>query len=84
MQKQQTMVLAECMQVVYNIGRAAHQLGLLHIAMANYEKCLALGAKGDRQAASLAPEAAHNLAHIYRSSGADDMARRVMREWRTV
>lgn len=130
----------------YNLGRAAHQLGLLHIAIAYYERILHLarsstssstsskgcagmsphasaadattaalaglnlshdvsaahdmagglhqtstssntsrqGSANGVDAADLVYEAAHNLSLIYRSSGAEALARQILRTYITV
>ncbi|KAL0034582.1 hypothetical protein WJX79_009149 [Trebouxia sp. C0005] len=69
----------------YNLGRAAHHLGLVHIAVEYYQKCLdgigsesvqALhGGSEPPYEAGLSQEAAFNLSLIYRGTGADDLAR---------
>jgi hypothetical protein len=119
-------------EAAFNLGRASHAVGLLHLAVAHYERVLELadehavhdadvangaaddvthqmgrmtvGAAGGavdaaaskcashtndavqrvRAAASLSREAAHNLALIYRGSGAPELARRVLRRYLTV
>ena len=94
-------------EAAYNIGRAAHQLGLVHLAVPYYESVLAhtptpsaaagVGGAGGEGPDGLAPEvaaatgsmdlrreAAHNLALIYSSSGAHELAREVLREHLTI
>ncbi|KAL3150393.1 hypothetical protein ABBQ32_000232 [Trebouxia sp. C0010 RCD-2024] len=80
----------------YNVGRAAHHLGLVHIAAQYYQKCLnstsslpSSPANEDGQglslhAATLMREAAFNLSLIYRGAGADDLARQVLRQHVTI
>ncbi len=90
----------------YNLGRAAHQLGLLHIAQHYYERALAAGEalvqerrrqhggedeEEDREAATAALEGrtlfreiAHNLALIYRASGANALAKELYLKYLTV
>lgn len=78
----------------YNIGRAAHQLGLLHIAAAYYERSLQASPSAAQSAAacrgggserlSLQREAAYNLSLIYRSSGSEDLARQLLRQYVTI
>lgn len=79
-------------EAAYNIGRAAHQLGLLHLATPFYERALAAepppanaapgGAAASARAADLdlRREAAHNLVLIYKTTGAVALARQVMRQ----
>ena len=67
-------------EACYNFGRAAHQLGLLHVALPFYERALAAEPPSESSFADLRREAAHNLVLIYRSTGATGMARQVMRE----
>lgn len=62
----------------YNLGRATHQLSLLHLAVPYYRSVLD-GAGAGGGGAELAREAAHNLALIYSASGAHELAREVLR-----
>lgn len=77
----------------YNIGRAAHGLGLNHIAVAYYERALREPPSKAQAAAASASsgdgcdvrrEAAYNLSLIYRASGSDDLARQLLRQYCTV
>lgn len=61
----------------YNMARAAHQLGLLHLAVPLYEAALK---ETDILEGHLRWEAAHNLALIFTKSGAHNLARSVLRE----
>lgn len=86
----------EALESNYNLGRAAHHLGLVHIAVQYYHKCLnskpylaGVGAieEGTRvmvHQATLKREAAYNLSLIYRGAGADDLARQVLRQYVTI
>lgn len=136
-------VLGAEAEAAYNLGRAAHRVGLLNVAVAHYERVLQLadeaaaadaaqqlsgldlqpdaaaagmdvdgapcldeatgqqqhqparGAAAGTSAPStlqeelrvlergLAREAAHNLVLIYRASGAEDLARAIMRRYLT-
>lgn len=76
-------------EAAYNLGRAAHQLGLLHIAVQYYQKCLASddSSNGSQQSehnsemsVGLRREAAFNLSLIYRGTGADKLAVQVLRQ----
>jgi hypothetical protein len=65
----------------FNLARGLHQLGLLYLAARVYETCLGFsGGNVGNPSLDLRFEAAHNLALIYRASGADALARRVLRE----
>lgn len=69
----------------YNTARGLHQIGLQHLAVPLYERCLSLSKENEtRQSTDLRREAAHNLALIYKASGADALARNVLREHATV
>lgn len=80
----------------YNLGRAAHHLGLVHIAAQYYHKCLNSKPSVDSpnaheegqglptHTATLRREAAFNLSLIYRGAGADDLARQVLRQHVTI
>jgi len=75
----------------YNLGRAAHHLGLVHIAVEYYKKCLDGNGSQIVQAlhdaieptyeVGLKQEAAFNLSLIYRGTGADDLARQVLQKY---
>ncbi len=81
-------------EAAFNLGRAAHQLGLLHLAVPFYERALetpppdpdAGPGQGpgrpwrDGSALCLRREAAHNLALLYRATGAPALARQVVRQ----
>jgi general transcription factor 3C polypeptide 3 (transcription factor C subunit 4) len=75
------------------MGRAAQQLGLMHLALEFYNRVLEteppppeqgqLGrgrGPGPARDLDLRREAAHNMALIYRASGADELAREVLRQ----
>ena len=72
----------------YNLARGLHQMGLPHLAVPVYEKVLdgktRAGVPAAPAAASLAFEAAHNLALIYKNAGALSLARDVLRAHATV
>ena len=69
----------------YNLARGLHQMGLPHLAVPLYEKVLDLQKHADVPvSASLAFEAAHNLALIYKNAGAAALARDVLRTHATV
>ena len=72
----------------YNLARGLHQMGLPHLAVPVYEKVLdgktRAGVPATPAVASLAFEAAHNLALIYKNAGALSLARDVLRAHATV
>ncbi len=96
-------------EAAYNLGRAAHQMGLLHLAVPLYERALAepgpdpghtldpnaaaadgqdpaapwLDGAGAPKASALClkREAAHNLAQLYRATGAPGLARQLVRRY---
>eukprot|EP00898_Chlorokybus_atmophyticus_P003436 jgi/Chlat1/4093/Chrsp26S04008 len=80
-------------EACYNLARAYHQLGLAHMAVPYYQRALtqdickdhmaarsevAEGVIERRQSYDLRREAAHNLALIYKASGAVELARQVL------
>ncbi|KAM4602084.1 general transcription factor 3C polypeptide 3 [Polymixia lowei] len=72
----------ECQETMYNLGRALHQLGLVHLAIHYYQKALTLppctleGITDDQ--VDLRREAAFNLSLIYQASGNIEMARHLI------
>ena len=76
-------------EALYNLGRAAHQIGLLHLAVPLYQRALAAQAppplvlrnriRMRTLTVDLSREIAHNLVLIYRSTGAVNLARQVMK-----
>ena len=67
----------------YNLGRAFHQLGLVHLAIPCYERALSTldGAVGISGAMDVRLEAAFNLAQLYRCSGGAALAREISRKY---
>jgi len=61
----------------YNIGRAYHQLGLVHLAIPRYQKVLNASGK----VVNLKREAALNLSSIYRHGGANGLAAQMLRDY---
>eukprot|EP00891_Asterochloris_glomerata_P001408 jgi/Astpho2/1408/Aster-06258 len=61
----------------YNMARATHFLGMMHIAAQYYERVLAVK---DVEEHDLKQEAAHNLSQIYQGSGAGQLAKQVLRQ----
>ncbi|XP_030010616.1 general transcription factor 3C polypeptide 3 [Sphaeramia orbicularis] len=72
----------ECQESMYNLGRALHQMGLVHLAIHYYQKALTLPAQklegiSDDQV-DLRREIAFNLSLIYQDSGNMEMARQLI------
>jgi len=55
----------------YNMARAFHQLSLFYLANPLYEKVIASNT-------DLRMEAAYNLSLIYRTSGSEELARKIL------
>lgn len=66
----------------YNIGRALHQLGLLHLALPYYER--ALSVRGVDAKYDLTQSAAYNVQLIYVMSGNPGKARDIVEEYLTI
>ncbi|KAJ3366869.1 transcription factor TFIIIC subunit tfc4 [Allomyces arbusculus] len=64
--------------VLYNLGRAFHQIGLVALATRYYRMAL-----DDKSAPQFHREAAYNLALVYTHSNAPRLAKEVMREYLT-
>ncbi|XP_063174115.1 general transcription factor 3C polypeptide 3 [Candoia aspera] len=77
-----------CQESFYNLGRALHQLGLVHLAIHYYKKALELpplvleGIEADQT--DLQKDIAFNLSLIYQSSGNIRMARKLLYTYGTV
>nr|XP_006815709.1 PREDICTED: general transcription factor 3C polypeptide 3-like [Saccoglossus kowalevskii] len=69
----------ECQESYYNLGRAFHQLGLVHLAIHYYKKSLSLPkVVDDGDYFDLRKESAYNLSLIYQSSGSFELAREML------
>lgn len=68
-------------EACYNVGRAHHYIGTVHLAVHFYRECLRRVGRGQ---ACLVHEAAHNLACVYRESGSPELARAVYMEYNTM
>ncbi|CAL8289409.1 unnamed protein product [Lota lota] len=72
----------ECQESLYNLGRALHQMGLVHLAIHYYHQALALpptaleGIEEDQ--VDLRREIAFNLSLIYQASGNTHLARQTL------
>ena len=80
-------------EVEYNLGRACHQLGLLHLAVTHYARALlhtpstsatAMPPPPKPPAQDLTREAAHNLVRIFSCSGNKHLGRQVTRAFMRV
>ncbi|XP_026523762.1 general transcription factor 3C polypeptide 3 isoform X2 [Notechis scutatus] len=77
-----------CQESYYNLGRALHQLGLVHLAIHYYKKALELpplvleGIEADQT--DLRKDIAFNLSLIYHSSGNIQVARKLLYTYGTV
>eukprot|EP00657_Telonema_sp_P-1_P000980 TRINITY_DN1204_c0_g1_i1.p1 TRINITY_DN1204_c0_g1~~TRINITY_DN1204_c0_g1_i1.p1 ORF type:complete len:215 (+),score=47.50 TRINITY_DN1204_c0_g1_i1:222-866(+) len=60
----------------FNLGRAFHQLGMMHLAIPYYQKVL-----GSVHDTTLKMEAAYNLSLIYAKSGSTAMASQLLRTY---
>ena len=67
----------------YNCARALHHLGLVHLAAPLYERALE-EAEGGGGGDDPSREAAYNLSRIYMASGANNLARQLLRRYLTV
>lgn len=71
--------------MAYNLGRAYHQLGIVHLAVPYYEKVLSLEPPANYpnrgRAYDLKPEAAYNLSLIYSASGSTELAAKMLRTY---
>lgn len=78
-------------ELQYNFGRIFHQLGVLDLAVKHYENVLAradermkdppMQLQGEEGVLDLSKEAAYNLAIIYYTRNAPDLARDVVRRY---
>jgi general transcription factor 3C polypeptide 3 (transcription factor C subunit 4) len=70
----------ECQESLYNVGRAFHQLGLVHNSIQFYKKALECPVNVDttdtsrRHIFDIRREIAYNLSLIYQNSGSNDLA----------
>ncbi|ELU03270.1 hypothetical protein CAPTEDRAFT_162722 [Capitella teleta] len=74
----------ECQESYYNLGRAMHQLSLLHAATYYYNKALEFPCPVQGKSCELfdlTKEIAYNLTLIYRLSGSHDLAAYIMQKY---
>ncbi|XP_070564397.1 general transcription factor 3C polypeptide 3-like isoform X2 [Ptychodera flava] len=68
-----------CQEAYYNVGRAFHQLGLVHLAVHFYKRALSSHmVKESRYLFDLTGEIAYNLSLIYQNGGSQDLARELL------
>ncbi|KAI9357693.1 hypothetical protein DFJ73DRAFT_820836 [Zopfochytrium polystomum] len=73
-------LLGSNQEALYNIGRALHQLGLVHLAVGYYEQVLEKSKEMEDPTVDLKAEAAYNLALIHVASGSSAVAQRLLYE----
>lgn len=76
--------LALYQETLYNLGRAFHDMRLLHLATDQYQQALALATAYPelaQNAAFVTTQAAHNLVLVYKHSGATNLAFEVMQQF---
>jgi len=66
-------------EVTFNLAKIFHHVSLFHIAVPLYEQVLKLEDIEDPHRIKL--EAAHNLAHIYNTTGSPDLAHEVLTKY---
>ena len=81
--------LSEKQEAEYNVAHAYHLLGLTHLAIPYYERCLALSPatqveESDCEAEDFAKEAAFALQSFWVASGNKGKAREVTEKWLVV
>ncbi|KAL5457215.1 hypothetical protein EMCRGX_G034460 [Ephydatia muelleri] len=78
-------VRGHCQETLYNVGRAFHQLGQVHLACHYYKQVLVCEPQcRNGEAYDLKCEAAFNLSLIYQSSGNKALAYQVLRQFCTI
>ncbi|KAF4527030.1 hypothetical protein B566_EDAN001578 [Ephemera danica] len=66
-------------EIYYNLGRAMHQLSLMELAKEYYNKAINCPPRGDSlKVLDLTKEAAYNLALMYKNSGNNVLARKII------
>jgi tetratricopeptide (TPR) repeat protein len=74
-------------ETLYNLGRAFHDMKLLHLACEQYTRALEIArvyAYLRDDDCAVTRQAAHNLVQIYKRSGAKDMALEVLQQFLTM
>ena len=79
-------VLSERQEAEFNLGRAYHMLGLTHLAIPYYERCLDLsrafdGGGSESYLEDFAQDAAFTLQGIWAASGRIERAQAVTERW---
>lgn len=71
-------------EILYNIGRLYHQIGILSVAKSYYEKALKVSnpfIEANKEMLDLKSEIAYNLHVIYKQSGNKQMARKMLYDY---
>jgi len=80
-------LLEQRQEATFNMARAFHMLGLVHLALPYYEKTLELEIQLQTSKASqfsnFARDTAYNLQNLYAMAGNLDMARSITNKWLT-
>lgn len=79
-------ILAERQEAEYNVGRTYHMLGLTHLAIPYYERCLAMSEESQMDAANglledFTLETAYALQGIWAANGETGRARAITEKW---
>ena len=87
--RQLSSTLSEKQEAEYNVAHAYHLLGLTHLAMPYYERCLAMSATAQPEGSSyreeeFTKEAAFALQSFWAASGNMEKARELTKKWLVV
>lgn len=77
--------MREDAESAYNLARAFHSIGFVHLAEPYYQEALSRSTtQGAKTGVDVRREAAHNLALVYRQSGSPELARKLYAEYCTI
>ena len=76
-------IVAQMQEAEYNVAHVYHLLGLVHLAIPYYERCLtlSLGSLTSRHIDNFSTEAAMNLQGIWAVNDEDNAARYITEKW---
>ena len=76
-------ILSVRQEAEYNVAHAYHLLGLTHLAVPYYERCLEMSAQVESgcEAEDFAREASFNLQNFWAASGNKGKARELTEKW---